>query len=211
MKKKLTSNCWKLIGSLSVMTLIMTAGAQEVKQGFYMSTDGGINIIQNVTSSVGGVKGTLSMDPGLRWSLSAGYGFRLSPNLLLGLEAESGVLWNGFDSVSALGVKVPIDGDYTQVPFLGNVVLSLKEGKWVPYIGAGGGGTYSYASINSVGGIPVGSSGNSTDGAFQAEAGIKYAFTDNLELGLGYKYLAVFQNGATINNHAISAALTFRF
>lgn len=184
--------------------------AEGNNAGFYIGTDAGVNIMEDVT--LPGVAASVSTDPGLRWSLEAGYGFRLSDKLTLGAEVETGILYNSLSKASVSGFSVPLGGDYYQVPVLANLVLTFRAGKWVPYVGFGGGFAYSSVSINSVGSIPVSGFGDETDPAFQAMAGLRYQISDHTDIGLGYKYLAVFpSNINSVGNHAISASFTCRF
>jgi len=200
-----------VMGALALLAACATTTqAGDVSAGWYMSTDAGINLMQDLQPS--GSMGKVSLDPGVRWSLSAGYGFKLAPKLTLGVEMETGILYNSLRSVSAGGASASLGGDYYQIPLLANLVLNYHAGKWVPYIGFGGGMNYTAISINSVGSVPVSSLGNETDPAIEGEAGIRYQLSNRSELGLGYKFLGVLPTGLNlVQNHSFSLTYAFHF
>lgn len=186
------------------------AFAWDIAPSWYVHTDAGVNLLQDIT--VPGTSDKVSSDAGVRWSLAGGYGFQLAPHWNLGVELETGVLYNSLSSVSAGGTKTSLGGDFVQVPLLGNLVLNYHAGRWSPYIGVGGGADVSSITINSVGSAPVSSIGSETDPAFQAMAGLNYQLSEHSELGLGYKYMASFPNGLNaLVNHSVVAAYTLHF
>jgi opacity protein-like surface antigen len=221
-----TSQFAAIIGGVCLTAAAMTL--QGADGGPYVKMDAGANIIEDVSATVTGfgvaANAKISADPGLRWNVAAGYAFPSPSSVSIAAEFESGLLYNPLKSVSAAGGSASVGGDYYQVPFMANLVLTLNSSsKWAPYLGVGGGGVYSSITIDSVAGAPVtGATGSETDGAVQAMAGLRYKFNDHSEFGLSYKYMLVFtgQSGAAagyswslgnVGNHSISLSYSYRF
>jgi opacity protein-like surface antigen len=203
------------IGLLTACAL--TAQAGDATQGFYMNADGGLNMMTGIRGSAGDGGSNLKLNAGTRWGLEAGYGFKLADQLTLGVEAESGIIWNGFSSIQGGGTETEIGGNAWQVPVLANLVLNYHAGKFTPYIGIGGGLDYFSANIWSDGGSPAVIAGSDWGPAVQAQAGVRYQLSEKTELGLGYKYLTAFSEKVSgdrlseVNNHTISLSFTYHF
>ena len=102
--------------------------------------------------------------------------------------------------------------------------INLKGG-WTPYVGAGVGGAATYLTAQNVPlfGFGCHTSYSSTDFtfAYQATAGLKYAISENIELGIAYKFTGTTDhnwsdNGVTFKTdgtvtHAVLASLTWKF
>lgn len=181
--------------------------ADGVTPGWYLSADGGLNMMQDFHFIHTDTK--ISTDAGMRWGLEGGYAFKLSEKLTLGTELESGMLWNSLSSVTRHGAETSLSGDFYQVPILCNLVLNYHVGKWVPYVGFGGGLDFVDANHN----------GSSTDfgPAAQVEGGLRYELCARTELGLGYKGLAAFSEAFKgsrpdmLLNHAVLLSLMYHF
>jgi opacity protein-like surface antigen len=172
--------------------------------GFYINTDAGLNLMDDLKLSSGA--GKISLNPGLRWDISMGYAFRLSDQFTLGPELETGILYNSLDQVYAGGASGPASGDFVQVPVLANAVLNWNfHPNWVAYVGGGGGVDASLVSGSGV-------IGSETDAAWQVMAGVRYKLGSSSALGLGYKYLACSPTGLkTVGNNSIIASFTYNF
>lgn len=93
----------------------------------------------------------------------------------------------------------------------------------VPFLGAGGGGLYSAIDLErlTASGRLLGDSNDSLDPAYQAFAGLKYAYNDRLDVGVVYKYLVADTpewklNGSpvraeAVKTHSVSLVLSYRF
>jgi opacity protein-like surface antigen len=191
--------------------------ADNPLKGFYVNANAGVNIMPDITTSAGGVTGKIGLNPGARVGASVGYMVPVMPKMSLGLEMEVGAIVNTLDNVSASagGPATSVDarGYYYQLPFLVNAVAVFHTvPKWAFYAGVGGGGTYSRLHIRDIGGVRVDSDGDETDGAVQAMGGVRYQISPSSEVGLGYKYLAVFVKGTDrVESHAVVATYTFHF
>src|SRR5687768_9606067 len=123
-------------GGLMALLAVGLAGgvqAQEAegeRSGFFVSGGLGINFLEDLEIPVGGPVGTATwkFDPGSR--LTAGVGYQLYQNsaISIAIAAETGFLYNTLDEVTAGGLgTADADGDFTQVPFLGKVVLKFMR------------------------------------------------------------------------------------
>lgn len=213
--KLLTTAC------LAVTVLCATSRADayydnELK-GFYVNANAGVNIMQDVTSGAGGVSGRFSTRPGARVGASVGYMVPMAAKTSVGLEFEVGALVNTLDKVTATGPggtsTDDLEGYYYQLPFIANaVVVCHAVPRWAFFVGAGGGGVYSRLHVHRVNGFKIDSDNDETDGGVQVMGGARYQLTPSSEVGLSYKYLAVFVQGAdTISNHAVVGTYTFHF
>ncbi len=186
--------------------------AQDVNlRGFYMATDAGVNIVDDVTLTATGKNGgSVSLGTGVRWDVSMGYDFKLSDQLSLAPELEVGLMYNPLDTyTSTSGKSSSISGQFIQVPVMANAILNWQFApNWVAYGGAGAGMDYSILNVSSSGSSGIASE---ADFAWQGMVGIRYAFGSS-EIGLGYKYLSVKPNGVqTVGNSAIMASYTLHF
>jgi opacity protein-like surface antigen len=182
-------------------------------QGFYANADVGVNIMTGTTFTAGGVSGKLSTDVGERVNAAVGYMVPIAKNTGVGLEFELGGIINSLNKVSGNGGTADLNGYYYQMPFLVNgVVVCRAVPKWSFFAGAGGGGVYSRIHVHEVNGFNVDSNGDETDGAFQLMGGVTYEVIKNADVGLAYKYLAVFVEGTDhVNNHAVLGTFTWHF
>jgi opacity protein-like surface antigen len=184
----------QIIRSLLVAGVVcagVTALSNSVAaQGFYLDADAGVALAEDVklkTFLVPTPGAKLKLDPGSRVSVSGGYNF----NEYIGAGLETGFISN-------LG-KDDDDISLSHVPIMANVVLRYDkpDSKWVPFGGAGAGGDVSIIALDDVrapnGAIVDGSAG-SLEFGFQAFAGLRYRFKDNMSLGAVYKFY--FSEGA---------------
>jgi opacity protein-like surface antigen len=156
----------------------------------------------------------------MRWGLEAGYGFKLSDKLTVGVEAESGVAWNALSSRTHgdPSSENELGGNFYQIPILANVVANYHIGKWTPYVGIGGGMDYCSVNIYSSGGGPTVDAGSDFGPAFQAKAGVHYQLCEKMDVGLGYKYLDAFSErfgggsrASSVQSHDVYIDLTYHF
>lgn len=181
--------------------------------GFYLAGDAGISIMQDFNSSRFGFPGRFSTDPGARLSLEPGFDFVAIPQLTLGAEFETGVIYNHLSSITQAGASTGLHGDYYQVPILANLVLKLFPNCPVtPYLGAGGGGLYSDARVHAFGGFDGWVHNDEVDWAVQGMAGIRWKLNSFAELGLGYKFIAALPGGDNnVYTHAVLASFSLNF
>jgi opacity protein-like surface antigen len=215
--KHLTSKCLALASGVALAAILaVNANAQDVKPGFFVGTDAGLNLMPSIRVSQGGHTGFgLETDPGFRWGLEGGYGFQLTPKLSLAPELESGFMWNEFAHVKAVGLKEEAGGNLWQVPFLAKAVASYQLGKWTPYAGLGVGLDYAAVNLRSIINHPITYSHDSWGPAVQAEVGVCYQLCSHCDVGFGYKYMAVFDEEfaglrtSNMQNHTLSVSFTY--
>ncbi len=160
-------------------------------QGFYADVDVGVALAENVDLKrfiVPTPGARIKLDPGARLSVAGGYNFCE----YFGVQLETGFMANNVKSVTGAG---NIDAALAHTPLLADVVLRYDKPdcKWVHYLGAGVGGDVSIIALDHVrapNGTVVDGSGSTAVFAWQAFAGVRYKFTDNISLGAGYKFFA---------------------
>lgn len=165
------------------------------------------------------------LDPGFRFDFVGGYQF----TDWFSLEGETGVMGNRINSIT--GANIDGYAALDNVPLLANVRLQLPQHMCpvTPYIGGGVGGSVSIIDFED--NIDFnGVSGNGTRAslvfAYQAFAGLRWALSDNMGIGVAYHYFVTdgsdwkFDTFATatdhmkfsgIRSHAISVAFDYHF
>ena len=204
-----------LAGAMLACTAAQTNAQNGDVAGPYLNIGAGINIPGDVEATVtdptfGSNTGDLELDPGFRASISGGVHF--TP--MLAVELESGFLYNEVDGSDDVALS--------HVPILANVIFRFDTGgsPWVPFIGAGAGGVLSMLDFDN---DDIDEDESDTDFVFawQGLAGIHYQFSDNMSVGVTYKYLGVggpeFEIQDTgveldsIHNHAILGSFNWGF
>jgi opacity protein-like surface antigen len=202
-RMKLSKIALTLIVTAAVATPAMRASATDAGKG-YMTLDGGVNIMQDVTAEfVGYGSGKVEMDTGFRVGLIGGYNL----NDWVGLEIESGFMYNGVKNTDSTWLGT--------VPILGNIVLRYDhDNKVIPYIAAGAGGAFTMLEDSNNG---------ETDFVFawQLKAGVAFKLSDNVSLDLAYKFFSTAEQeyssgGDTLKfkdiyAHYVGLGLTWRF
>jgi OOP family OmpA-OmpF porin len=202
-----------LLASTMLCALSAPAFAAEVTNGdVYAKLSGGAIIPEDIDVNSGGVTGSVKFDTG--WTVSGTLGFWLNDNLTV--EGELGYLSADIDSIDVLGVSAATDGDFTSAFAFVNADyhFSGKNAGFDPYIGAGVGVARSEISIDSVLGVPVNQSDDSTDGALQASAGFDFDLGGGTKIGAQYRYLYVDTGGDdtdSFTGHNITAHVSFAF
>lgn len=217
---------------LSVVALASAASAfGQIEMGPYFRTGLGVNLAEDLEGEITGVAGAgpggtagdvdfaYEFDPGVRLDLAPGV--KLCP--YFGLELNTGLIWNGIDSIKVSPGRASVEGDLLQVPIMGNAVLSHTFGNIRPFIGGGGGGVYQYLSLDSIGGMQMDSSEDDVYVAFQGFAGVQYEIGDGASVGVSYTYMRALteESGAVpgaeggsvedMDNHAISLSFLLEF
>ena len=188
----------------------------------------------------------VAFDPGFWVGLGGGFEF----NRWIALELESGFSWNSIASMNWIEstgdtqvLSGYTDGSLYQVPLMPRVVLKYpialgNEQQLVPMIGGGAGVTFVGLDLD---GLRILSDGLDTDFrtsdtesafTYQAFAGIRYDFKQNMSLGLFYRYSGVesislepewsnpnllfFSHGDSVwmddlHTHSVSLAFLWRF
>jgi opacity protein-like surface antigen len=178
-----------LVGACCLGLLVLPEVAHS--QGFYLDANAGLSFAEKVAlhEFLVPTPGTkLRLDPGSRLSVAGGYNF----NEYIGAQIESGFIFNDVKGVTGGG---DIDASLGHVPLLADVVVRYDKPdcKWVPYLGAGAGGDASLIALDHVrapNGQVVDGSASDVVFAWQAFAGIRYKFQENMSIGGGYKFFA---------------------
>lgn len=139
-------------------------------------------------------------DTGFTAGAALGYSWQVGRTpWALRLEGEYSYARNSADSFSALGDTIGVDGALQRHSFMANVYVDYDWGRWVPYIGAGGGFYLAHLRTGPNGVDEDGDPNDRIDGshvgaAVQAMAGIFYKITPRWRVGVGYRYQATFDN-----------------
>ena len=154
-------------------------------QGFYFDANAGVAFAEDVelrrfVFPTPGAK--FELDEGPRVSAAGGFRF----NDFIALQAETGIIAN---EVKGSGG----DAFLSHVPVLLDFVLRYDRPncRVVPYIGIGAGGDVSILDLDHVrgpSGIIVDGNGSDFVFAWQAFAGARYKFNQNMSIGAGYKF-----------------------
>jgi len=194
------TNFLSLCTMCGLALLPMTTFADQ-DRGVYFSADVGGTILESMRlkEAPGATPGgKVEFDPGARVSFMAAYRF----NQWLSLGAEMGFAANDIKHT---------DATFSQAPVFANVEFRLpNDTPLVPFIGGGPGFSVNTLTIDD----DVLGDGTEVDGydsdvvfAWQAYAGVRYKISDNMSLGLVYKYL----NAGTSTWHVHNAAEDIRF
>ena len=134
-----------------------TVTTEEVNddRGFYVRTEIGANIMQNLDRK--NASDSYTLNAGIDFGASIGYQI----TEMLGLEVQSGIAWNSFKTWNEGGRSNNASGSLVQVPIVANVVvtLPLSKGDYEPLFGRdadlmfifGGGGNYIDGDMSSSG------------------------------------------------------------
>lgn len=135
-------------------TTVKAAEADD-SRGFYVRTEIGANIMQNLNRK--GASDSYSLNAGIDFGASIGYQITES----LGFEVQSGIAWNSFKRWNEGNRSNNASGSLVQVPIVANVVLTLplSKGNYEPLFGRdadlkfyfGGGGNYLDGDMSSSG------------------------------------------------------------
>jgi opacity protein-like surface antigen len=187
--------------------------AADDPQTAYFKFDVGVSLINDI--DIRGLEGfngfaadaKLKVDPGVRFDIAGGYNFTRE----LALEIETGFTFNRIKELEVMGVRGRVDADLFQVPILANLIYRLPlNSPFKPYIGGGAGGVFTIVSEEDI-------TENDFTFAFQALAGVDYEINQNMDIGIGYKFLGNVKpelDGVELDNiytHAILAVFRFRF
>ena len=191
-----------------------------VPSKMYVSGDVGVAWQQNVNAHGNGM---VNFDTGVRGDVTFGYNFCEH----FAAELETGVIANSINSIAGNTLSsFGASADIYEIPVLVNAIYKLPlKGGWTHFVGIGVGGTATYLTAQNVPlfGFGSNSSYNSTDFtfAYQAEAGFKYAISENIDLGFAYKFTGTpdhnwSDNGVTFKTdgtmaHAVLATFTWKF
>ena len=178
------------------------AESPNITSGFFVGSDFGFAFREDTAARYNGALAYYNFNTGYRGDLHLGYRF---VNGLL-LELDPGYIYNSVANTSG-------DVELEQVPVLLNLKYQLPlGGPLKPFVGIGAGAAFSWLNVSpaSTGFHDV------TTFAWQAEAGVQYAISDQLALGLGYKCFSTgnLEFGTVGLNsmltHCVQMSITFR-
>jgi OOP family OmpA-OmpF porin len=198
----------------SAAALVITTASLQAKDepGFYVKVDAGASFLQDLKINGSDV----TFNPGFRGDIGFGYNFCKS----FALEFETGSIWNSVDKINGFTLPSEIDYNLYQYPFLAKAIFKLPlDNGLTPYISGGVGGVGAVFTLDAFGDDQ---SVSDVTFAYQAEAGLKYAISENIEVGVGYKFLGTTGYDLTGDSifplhtddaftHAVFASFTWNF
>jgi len=218
--------------SLTTIGLCLAPTLQAEQNRFYLNADvGGTSARdvelrdffgQNIAPN-----STISLDPGIRVAVRAGYGL----TDWLAAELETGISANNIDRITG---ALEANGSIANVPVLLNLRLHVPtQNRFAPYVGAGFGVASTVLDGDDIVlTTPPGStrySGTSTDAvfAYQAFAGVRFAINDRMGLSVEYHFLHTEESSLSADltvgpvtdrvrlgrtqTHSVSVAFDFQF
>ena len=213
----------------SALALPLIASAQDAGvnvtidgdgSGTYARFSAGIAIVEDIEGFVDNaidprLDYDLNLDPGVNIEFAPGYNF----NRFIGVELNTGFIWNSLDKIQTSTGNFSIEGDLLQIPIMGNAVLRYPTPAGItPFVGGGGGGAYLRLSVDD-----DDDAGDDFFAAYQLFGGARYDIDEGLSVGLIYKYTHVFSEDeetlftgesaglGDVTTHSISATVTFEF
>lgn len=178
---------------LTSVAIASALPAQAQDQGFYGSVFGGASFARDsdLDVSVPGpqsISGEMEFDTGWLAGVAGGYGWANG----LAIEGEYSFTRNGLDkehldNIGTIGVDGEID---TQALMINGYYRFDVGGGFMPYLGAGAG--VGFVKVSALAdGNTTRFHANDTQFAYQAIAGIAYAITSNVRLGVEYRFFGV--------------------
>jgi outer membrane protein OmpA-like peptidoglycan-associated protein len=184
-------------------------------RGIYIGGAAGLNLQEDNRFRDAGTDSTTSYDPGFAGLLNLGYAFGNG----LRVEIEPGYRRNGVDKINGAG-----GSGHTEIAsVMANAIYDLDIHTpfvpLIPHIGIGAGFARVWNRSSPHNGLVA--TGHDDVPAFQAIAGVEYAWRPNIKIGLDYRYFVahdadfhVESTGLTtragdINDHSV--LLTFRY
>lgn len=173
-----------MVCAMLVLGPVLPSMAADKETGLYFNVETGPNWAQDVHLTVAGISGHAGFDTGLRVGADVGYNF----NKYLGVEFDTGFLWNTFSDFK---------GSLSHLPFMADGVFRYpNKSKFEPYLGAGIGGSVNILHIDDFG---INDSDSDFNFAWQAMTGVRWNFLRNMYLGVGYKYFGTLSSGYKLN------------
>jgi opacity protein-like surface antigen len=197
-----------------LLPLTAAAGQNNISDKLYVTGDIGAAFEQG--TRIRGTSDLIDFHNGVRGDLALGY----QMNSWFAAELATGAIWTSADKIGGVPISSFGGGlDLYQIPVMGNAIFSAPVWHgFKPYVGGGLGGVFGMIDFQR----PLGSI-RDTDFTFsyQAVAGLNYELSQNVELGVGYKFLHTSSHDWSENNvtlqtegtgtHSVTASLTWHF
>ena len=158
---RLAGIAWALLASL----LSLPAAAADPETGVYFHAGVGANWADDLDVEIAGISGSVDLDVGARLGLGVGYNF----NKYMGVEFDTGFLWNDFDD---------FDASFWHLPFMVNGVFRYPNASgFEPYLGGGVGGSLDILYVDDFG---IEDTDTDFNFAWQFLAGVRYMIQENM-------------------------------
>jgi len=215
----------KLAIAMALASTALAAPAVARDGSWYVGVEGGLMIVEDgdfdATATFGGrtVRDAVAIDhkTGVDLDLIGGYDFGS-----IRAEVETGYKRASLDRINQGRGLLDVDGSVRVISVMGNLLLDFgPDDDWNGYVGGGIGLASVRYDIDFTGAGNFGS-GRDTDRsvAFQGIAGVRKAITDNIDLGLKYRYFVAPKLNYDIQfgdvsgrykSHSLLASLIYNF
>lgn len=202
------------ISAAVLVTAASMAAAQSVpdrmkavpdREGAYFTAGAGLLSVTDNEGVIMGVPVELKTDSG--WAAFGGIGYRMN---YIRSELELAYGETSYDSVDAMGISFPIEGDVEIFQGSIGVYMDIPTGMVVtPYLGGGGGFSNVDVASFTIDGTRFEGASDTYWQAF-VEGGLSLALTDQLEVVPSYRFNWVFNGGGGFDDdrvHVIKAGL----
>ncbi|MEE4200439.1 outer membrane protein, partial [Erythrobacter sp.] len=215
---------------LAATTALVAVPAEARKGRFYAGVDGGVVLEDQVDIDRVGppAENGAFGDTDTGFDIDAVFGYDFGA---FRLEAEAGYKQQGYDTLTIVspnnGAGVPVgtvvepDSDFSSISGMVNGLLEFGSDDGVQFFVGGGVGIARVDLDVNVPGLGSLADDSATDFAYQGLAGLRFAVTDNLDLGLKYRYFVVDEfefegsNGDPLEvdaqTHSILASVLYNF
>jgi OmpA-OmpF porin, OOP family len=205
--------------SAAALLLAATNGRAQYINNFFLGVNAGGAFQQQVAIQNGfnGLPGDLKFSPG--WTVDGDVGYSFSR--FLSADLDCGIIWNNITTVGDQPLAGVGSAHLAEIPLLVDGVFTYPLGHFKPYLGAGLGSAVGIFDSSNIPGSGPSFSDTDVTFAYQAEAGLKYSLSHNIELGLAYRFVGTSRHSWTDNGinlstdgtmtHLIEATFTWKF
>lgn len=178
----------KYLGIAAILPLLAITPtlAQDIKlsNGFYTQLTGYALFLKDKDFPLNGSRGDIDYDLG--WAGGLSFGYRFDSGFRLQVEGSYGQI--GLDEYQRSGRDLDLNnGDLTVVNGLAGIYYDFHVAdSWRPYVGVGGGGTYT--DFDNVPGRRRGNRDADIDFTAYGEGGLEIGLADHLSLIPAYRY-----------------------
>jgi outer membrane protein W len=170
-----------------------------------------------IHSGFNGVTGDMKFSPG--WAVGGDVGYNFSR--FISADLNCGVIWNDISELGDQSLTGVASAHLVEIPILANAIFTYPIGHFKPYLGAGLGMAFGRFDSSNIPGADPNFHDTDDTFAYQGEIGLKYSLSQNIELGLAYRFVGTSSHswtdsGISLNTdgtmaHLLEATFTWRF
>jgi opacity protein-like surface antigen len=193
---------------IPVILSLLSCSAFADDDGYYIGTMVGASMPQSLdTANDSGITATYDPNTGYSWGAVVGRQFgdiRGEVEFSYRDENADVVITDGVDTDNSVV-------DHRAYSAMFNGYYDFRNGSsFTPYLGAGAGLIHSKSELVETTNF-IGTSGKDTSLAYQGMAGVNLALSDDISVGLGYRYLGTSSNEEFASNtHEVLGSMMFK-